>query len=203
MPYLPRSPLPSTRPRATWAAPRSAARGSSTSDIGIDAMSSANRPLSQNAVTNVPSARLRRPRARRDQDHVPPARGAALEGLEGRRREREHAVARRLEVVEQPDPPRGKARRERRLVELPGEIGRDTPSVHDGPGDAEARSLDRRPRPAVEEARHGVLEGRELAAWQRRLALEHERAVAKLEQGERRLGPADVAGQDHYFLAPE
>src|SRR5437870_2952475 len=42
--------------RATWAAPRSAARGSSTSQTGIDAINSANRPLSQNAATNAPSA---------------------------------------------------------------------------------------------------------------------------------------------------
>src|SRR5439155_1018671 len=42
--------------RATWAAPRSAARGSSTSQTGTDAINSANRPLSQNAATNAPSA---------------------------------------------------------------------------------------------------------------------------------------------------
>src|SRR5207244_12031221 len=131
-----------------------------------------------------------------------PPPGAGLERSERRRGEREHPVARRLEVVEQPHPSRGDARAERRLVDLPGEIGRDAPPVDDGSGDAEAGGIDPESPRGGEEARHGVLERRKLTARELRLALEHERTVAAVEQGERRLGPADVAGEEHYFLAP-
>src|SRR5207237_5516413 len=65
------------------------------------------------AVAVPDQERLAEPRARRDQGHVPLARGAGLERLERGPWEREHAVARRLDVVEQPDPRRGDARSER------------------------------------------------------------------------------------------
>src|SRR5213592_3960079 len=142
------------------------------------------------------------PRARGDQRHGAPPPGAGLERSERRPGEREHPVARRLEVVEQPHPSRGDARAERRLVDLPGEIGRDAPPVDDGSGDAEAGGIDPESPRGGEEARHGVLERRKLTARELRLALEHERTVAAVEQGERRLGPTDVAGEEHYFLAP-
>src|SRR3989454_2082293 len=146
--------------------------------------------------------RLPQPRARGDQRHGAPPPGAGLERSERRRGEREHPVARRLEVVEQPHPSRGDARAERRLVDLPGEIGRDAPPVDDGSGDAEAGGIDPESPRGGEEARHGVLERRKLTARELRLALEHERTVAAVEQGERRLGPPDVPGQEQPFFAP-
>src|SRR5206468_12100436 len=73
-----------------------------------------------------------------------PPRGAGLERRERRRWQREHAVARRLEVVEQPDPRRGNARAERRLVEAPGEIGRDAPSAGDARSEEHTSELQSR-----------------------------------------------------------
>src|SRR5947209_759475 len=76
------------------------------------------------------------------------------------------------------------------------------PPAGDGPGDTEAGGVDRRPPAVGDEARDRVLERRELTARELRRARQHEGTVPTVEQGERRLGPADVAGEDHYFLAP-
>src|SRR5256885_16415920 len=102
-----------------------------------------------------------------------------------------------LEVVEEPDALRRDFHRERRLVEGPREIRREAAPVHHGPGDAEARRLDRAAGRTGEEARDGGLERRELPARQRRLAHERELAVADVEEREGGLRAADVPREDH------
>ena len=131
-----------------------------------------------------------------DREVAPPER-ARLERHQLVLAERPDAVGRRLQVVQQAHPPGGNRAGEPPLLDHPRQVRGGAAAVHHRPRDADAGRLDLGPRARVEEALDGGLERLEVVARQRDLAHEDEGVAARLEEGERRLGAADVAGEDH------
>ena len=141
--------------------------------------------------------RLPQPGASGDDRDIPRPGPPRLQRVQRLGPEPEHAVRRRLQIVEEPDARRGNREEQRRLVELPRQVGRDDASIDHGPGDAEARGGDRSRGTITEERLQHVFEPGVLPARQGRLAHRHERPRAAIEEGEDRLRPTDVAGEDH------
>ncbi len=131
-------------------------------------------------------------RAGGDQDLVPLPCPARLERHQRAGRQNEDAVSGGLEVVQEPDPRRTDGPGETPLLHLPGKIRGDAAPVHDGPRHAEAGGRDSDGGTLAEKPADHGLKALELAAGEHGFPDQARAAGARLEEGERRFGPADI-----------
>jgi hypothetical protein len=137
------------------------------------------------------------PGAGRDQGHVGLVRLAGLKPRQRRRPETQHPVRGGLQVVHQLHARRPGALRERGLVDHPRQIDRGASAVDDGSGDPDAGRVDRDGRALQEKLSDRLLGRRVAVARGHGFADERLPATPLVEEGQRSLGPADVAGEDH------
>ena len=116
--------------------------------------------------------------------------------------EHRNRVGHRLEIVEQPDPPEAVPLHQRRGVDAPGDVGELGDLVGDGAGHAERRGFELAgadPALAQERAEDRlqpvVIERDELVDVERPGP-----RLARLEQSEQRLGPADISAEEHALI---
>jgi hypothetical protein len=115
-------------------------------------------------------------------------------------RELDHAVGRRLEVVQQPHARPAEHARQPALVEGPIEIGHMHDAADHGAGDGQGRRGDRWPAGVGEDARERRLEIRELAVRQH--ALGGLALAGEIEEPQAGVRTADVAREDHRCHVP-